>query len=64
MPNLGELNFGRMIPAEQMWQDIRATITDVLRPNPDRAPPVEISNEDKIHKAGFDGKTSFRHPVK
>lgn len=31
--------------------------------NSDLNPPVELANNDKIVKAGFDTKTSFRHPI-
>ncbi len=48
---------------EQMWQNIYSTMTSVLRKDPDKEVPVKLSNESRIHKAGFDLKSSFRHPV-
>ena len=46
-----------------MWQNIYSTMTGVLRKDPDKEVPVKLSNESRIHKAGFDLKSSFRHPV-
>lgn len=34
------------------------------RENVDLEPPVSVDNKSKIQKAGFDLKTSFRHPIK
>lgn len=34
------------------------------RANTDLEPPVEVDNKSKILKAGFDMRTSFRHPVR
>ena len=62
-PILRDHGIASVVDAGAMWQNIYSTMTNVLRPNPDRDPPVEISNRDKISKAGFDLKTSFRHPV-
>lgn len=63
VPVLSGLGFPAIVSPEQMWQDIYSTITNVLRKNPDKAPPVEVANQYKIHAAGFDLVTSFRHPV-
>lgn len=58
-------NFGiaSVCSPEDMWQNIYYTFTNIIRRNPDKEPPVEIANDDRIQKAGFDLKTSFRHPV-
>lgn len=64
IPVLADIGFPSVVPAEQMWQDIYATLTNVLRPNPDKAPPVTVGEKYRIEAAGFDLKTSFRHPVK
>ena len=39
-------------------------MNNVLRKSPDKEPPVTIGNDDRIEAAGFDLKTSFRHPIK
>lgn len=62
-PVLKDLGVPALVPAAEMWQNIYATLTNVLRSNPDKEPPVEICDKDKIVKAGFDLKTSFRDPV-
>lgn len=63
IPILRDLDFPARVPAAQMWQDIYDVLTNVLRHNPDKAPPVTIANDDRIHAAGFDLKTSFRNPI-
>ena len=63
IPNLGELGFAKIVPAQQMWQNIYDCLTNVLRKNPDKEPPLTIGNDDRIEAAGFDLKSSFRHPV-
>jgi hypothetical protein len=63
IPILADMGFSSFISPEALWQDIYATLTNVLRKNPDKEPPVTVANEYKIHAAGFDLKTSFRHPV-
>lgn len=50
-------------PAEQVWQSIYTALASVLRADPDKAPPVEVAERHRIEYAGFDLKTSFRHPV-
>lgn len=52
-----------LVKPEVMWQNIYATITNVLRKNPDKEVPVQLKDKDRIVKAGFDLKSSFRHPV-
>jgi hypothetical protein len=63
IPILNDLGFPSFISAEAMWQDIYATLTNVLRKNPDKEPPVKVEEKYRIHAAGFDLKTSFRHPI-
>ena len=63
VPVLDHYGLSAIVPPEQMWQEVYSTLQNVLRVSPDRAPPVEVGNEYKIHAAGFDLKTSFRHPV-
>lgn len=59
VPNLGELGFASIIPAEQMYQEIAMFLTS-LRDNPDSLPPVDISDKDRLTQKGFDAKISFR----
>lgn len=63
IPVLADLGFAAIVSPEQMWQDIYSTITNVLRTNPDKAPPVQVAEKYRIQEKGFDLKTSFRHPV-
>lgn len=62
-PRLADFDIPSRVSAQDMWQNIYSTMTNVLRKNPDKEPPVKISNQDKIVKAGFDLKTSFRNPI-
>lgn len=64
IPRLSEIGFASIVPPEQVYQDIAYFLGNVIHESPDTAPPVEVSNKDKILQAGFDLKTSFRHPVK
>ena len=60
VPVLRDYGIPALVSPEQMWQNIYSCLQNVLRKNPDKAPPVELGNNDKIVKAGFDLKTSFR----
>lgn len=59
VPNLGQLGFASIIPAEQMYQDIAMYINQ-LKDNPDSQPPASVSDKDRLLQKGFDLKTSFR----
>lgn len=63
VPILADYGIPAAVSPEQMWQNIYGCFTNRLRKNPDKEVPVEVSNDTKIAKAGFDLKTSFRHPV-
>ena len=63
VPVLADWGFPSILPATEAWQSIYTTLTSVLRADPDKAPPVALANDDRVVKAGFDLKTSFRHPV-
>jgi hypothetical protein len=63
VPRLADYGIPSVIEPQAMWQNVYSTLTNVLRPNPDKDPPVTIADKDKIVKAGFDLKTSFRNPV-
>ena len=60
-PRLIEYGFAKIIPAEQLYQELEYFLSNVLNESPDIKPPVTISNEDMIESKGFDKKISFRH---
>lgn len=62
IPKLSEYPITKLISAEQMFQYIAYFMGNTLNVSPDVAPPVEIADKYKIEQAGFDLKTSFRHP--
>lgn len=64
VPILQDCGVASLVSAEQMWQSIYMVLTSVLRRDPDKEPPAKIGNQDRIEAAGFDLKTSFRHPVR
>ena len=59
VPNLGQLGFASIVPAEQMYQNI-AMYMSQLKDNPDSQPPAFVSDKDRLVQKGFDLKTSFR----
>jgi hypothetical protein len=61
LPVLIDLGFASVISAEQMYQDIAYFMSNTIHTNADIAPPVEVSEKDKILGHGFDLKQSFRH---
>ena len=63
VPVLKDIGFPAVVEAKVIWQDIYTTLTTVLRHDPDKAVPVQLANNARIEKAGFDLKSSFRHPV-
>lgn len=63
VPVLKGFGFPQLFAPEVIWQDIYTTLTSVLRHDPDKAPPVMVAEKYRIEGAGFDLKTSFRHPV-
>ena len=60
-PILQEVGMASAIPASQMYQDIAYFVGNTMKACPDTVPPVDVSNREKIIKAGFDLKSSFRH---
>lgn len=62
MPRLLETGVQRSIPPEQAWQSLSAFLARQLDQKSNS--PNTQTNADKIVAAGFDLKTSFRHPVK
>jgi hypothetical protein len=62
-PILAKIGFPAIIPPQQMYQDLAYFVGNTMKPVPDNEPPVAVSNREKILKAGFDLKQSFRHRV-
>jgi hypothetical protein len=62
-PVLATLGFPSLIAPEQMYQNLAYFMGNTMNVSPDKALPVEVSNREKILKAGFDLKQSFRHRV-
>ncbi len=57
-PCLRYMGFQSVVSDFEAWTKIEAYLTNVLRVGIREI--VEISDKDKVHKAGFDVKTSFR----
>jgi hypothetical protein len=60
-PILKDIGMPALIPATQMYQDLAYFVGNTMKLVPDSAPPVTVSNKEKILKAGFDLRLSFRH---
>lgn len=60
-PNLSEMGLTKHYPADQLYQDISYFISNILNESADTNPPVELGDDCKIVKHGFDLKKSFRH---
>lgn len=64
IPILSTYGLASLVPPEQLYQDLAYFMGNKIHISPDLAPPVTISDKDKIVQYGFDLKSSFRHPVK
>lgn len=62
-PVLGRMGMAKRIDPYQMYQELAMFVGNKMRETPDTKPPVELDNKQKIVKAGFDLKKSFRHRV-
>lgn len=62
-PILAKIGLPAIIPPQQMYQDLAYFVRNAMKPVPDSDSPVAVSNREKILKAGFDLKQSFRHRV-
>jgi hypothetical protein len=60
-PILREMGMPALIDPFTMYQELAYFVGNTLRTHPDTEPPVEVTNREKILKAGFDLKASFRH---
>jgi len=63
VPVLADYGIPSLVSPTEMWQNIYTTLTNALRNDPDKDPPVTLANNQRIEKAGFDLKTSFRNPI-
>jgi hypothetical protein len=52
-PVLGEIGLAKLIPPEQMYQDLAYFVGNLMFNSPDIEPPVELSNKQKIHQSWF-----------
>jgi hypothetical protein len=62
-PILQVVGMPTLIPPTRMYQDLAYFVGNTLHNTPEQQPPVEVTNEQKILKAGFDLKQSFRQRV-
>lgn len=62
-PLLGKVGMAAIIDPYQMYQELAVFVGNKMKESPDMKPPVELDNKQRILKAGFDLKTSFRHRV-
>jgi hypothetical protein len=62
-PILQAVGMPTLIPPTRMYQDLAYFVGNTLHNTPEQQPPVEVTNKQKILKAGFDLKQSFRHRV-
>ncbi len=62
-PCLADFNFGKVLPAEKVWQDIQYYINNMINESPDMAPPPRPpqTDKEKLMAHGFDKRWSFRH---
>lgn len=60
-PILQTVGMPTLIPPSRMYQDLAYFVGNTLNSAPDQQPPVEVTNRQKILKAGFDLTQSFRH---
>jgi hypothetical protein len=61
IPKLCEImNFAKLYPADQIYQDLSYVIGNLRHEPPDDNPPVQVDAKIRLEKHGFDPKTSFR----
>jgi hypothetical protein len=61
IPILEQLGIDKIIPPEQLYQDISYFMANVLRDSPDLIVNDNMTDKEKIVQHGFDLKQSFRH---
>jgi hypothetical protein len=60
-PILKDLGMASIVPANTMYQDLAYFMGNLMHNTPDVNPPAVLSEKERIVKAGFDLKQSFRH---
>lgn len=63
VPCLKDFDFGKVLSAEQIWQEIQYYLLNLINESPDMAPPPRPpqTNLEKLQSHGFDKRWSFRH---
>lgn len=61
VPSLASMGMQAVVDPQSMYRDLEFFINNVLRDSPDLAPPVQVSDKDRVVQHGFDLKQSFRH---
>lgn len=61
IPILADNHIPKIIPAEQMYQDLSYYTVNTMKESPDIRKPNISSDKEKILQHGFDTKQSFRH---
>lgn len=61
VPILKDLGIASLIDPNTLFQEIYTYMMNVIRESPDLAPPVQVSDKDRLVQHGFDLKQSFRH---
>ncbi len=62
-PRLGEVGFSAVYTPEGCYQLIDCYLRNAMRTTPDNEVPVVLEDKDRLVKAGFDIKKSFRHRI-
>lgn len=63
VPILANIGMPKLVPAEQMYQDLSYFLGNIIKESPDMTPSSKMSDKEKIVGHGFDLKQSFRHRV-
>lgn len=60
-PVLRDVGLPAFVDPYQLYQMLAMFVGNTMKQPPDTSPPVEVENREKILKAGFDLRQSFRH---
>lgn len=61
IPILKDVGIDKLIPPEQMYQELSYFVGNIMNESPDMMPPTKMTDKEKIVQHGFDFKQSFRH---
>lgn len=61
IPILKDMGIDKLIPPEQLYQDISYFVGNIMHESPDMMPPTKMTDREKIQQHGFDLRQSFRH---